>query len=241
MGPTTRTNCAGGAPSADSVEVVKRFDTEIGRAYAAVGEAEEILKKAKRNFHNSLKDAVEATVTTRDWDDLLNHVYWNHETFTSEEIADAFGLPNQRAILFFIRPVDGAACDCCHKPIPLETRTSRKGYAVRRWPTCKRCQEERAKSSWASWSEKQRQEETERQARISAAKTLSYADYLKTDWWMALRTKAYKKAGYRCQLCNNRNNIAVHHRTYERLGNEDLDDLIVLCKECHGKFHEVLK
>jgi hypothetical protein len=29
----------------------------------------------------------------------------------------------------------------------------------------------------------------------------------------------------------------VHHLTYERLGNEHLSDVIVLCLACHGKEH----
>lgn len=31
--------------------------------------------------------------------------------------------------------------------------------------------------------------------------------------------------------------LQVHHKTYRTVGNEDQDDLIVLCKDCHIKEH----
>lgn len=33
--------------------------------------------------------------------------------------------------------------------------------------------------------------------------------------------------------------LQVHHRTYERIGNEGLDDLIVVCPRCHMKIHGI--
>ncbi len=37
-----------------------------------------------------------------------------------------------------------------------------------------------------------------------------------------------------CQKCGSGSGRReVHHKTYERVGNERLDDLIVLCPECH--------
>lgn len=34
------------------------------------------------------------------------------------------------------------------------------------------------------------------------------------------------------------NNLEVHHRTYERVGNERPADVIALCKACHEKHHD---
>ena len=70
-------------------------------------------------------------------------------------------------------------------------------------------------------------------------KEMSYDQFLSSPYWKVI--SAYKKlqAGYRCQLCNSSERLAVHHRTYENHGYEieHLDDLVVLCERCHSKFH----
>ncbi len=72
-------------------------------------------------------------------------------------------------------------------------------------------------------------------------KKMPYNDYLKTDHWQKIRRKALKNARGACQLCNNKDSILnVHHRTYERRGEELLSDVIVLCQVCHEKFHNVV-
>ena len=35
--------------------------------------------------------------------------------------------------------------------------------------------------------------------------------------------------------------LELHHLTYERLGNESLEDLILLCRRCHQQEHELLR
>lgn len=67
-----------------------------------------------------------------------------------------------------------------------------------------------------------------------------YPAYLLSDHWIGVRDMMRKRAGHRCQLCNSGKAIQVHHRTYERLGEELPRDLIVLCADCHGKFHDKL-
>ena len=69
--------------------------------------------------------------------------------------------------------------------------------------------------------------------------TMPYAQYLKTDHWQAVRKAALERADHRCQTCNTPDNLHVHHRTYENRGSERDSDVIVLCKECHERFHGV--
>jgi hypothetical protein len=66
----------------------------------------------------------------------------------------------------------------------------------------------------------------------------SYRCYLESDHWRALRV-AYMAAGLpcRCLACLSPR-FQLHHRTYTRLGREQLGDLIPLCGECHTKVHE---
>lgn len=69
-----------------------------------------------------------------------------------------------------------------------------------------------------------------------------YRAYLQSDGWQVRREGALRRAGHRCQLCNGSERLQVHHRTYERVGNELPEDLTVLCFGCHRRLHQpVLK
>lgn len=46
-----------------------------------------------------------------------------------------------------------------------------------------------------------------------------------------------KYYGHKCMKCGNPNELNVHHKHYKTLGNEDIGDLIVLCKRCHNDEH----
>jgi len=121
-----------------------------------------------------------------------------------------------------------------------------------RWTNCIPCrrrqyaiekanEEERQRLRDAEYKERQRQENKEYQRREHELRTMPYAEYLKTEHWQQLRKHMYRRAGYRCQLCNDQGRLNVHHRTYERKGCEYYSDLIVLCEACHEKFHDVAK
>jgi hypothetical protein len=67
---------------------------------------------------------------------------------------------------------------------------------------------------------------------------VSYSDYLKTPEWNTRRRSKLKQADFRCQLCNaGKCELHVHHRSYESVGDEHPEDLVVLCDACHAKFH----
>jgi len=72
---------------------------------------------------------------------------------------------------------------------------------------------------------------------IRKYRNMPYAEYLQTTHWHFKRSDALKRSKYRCQLCNSTKRLDVHHRTYENLGNEEPEDLIVLCRKCHEHFH----
>lgn len=65
----------------------------------------------------------------------------------------------------------------------------------------------------------------------------SYHEYLASAQWQTTRALALSRAGHRCQVCNAPTSLDVHHRTYERLGEELPSDLTVLCRHCHTIFH----
>lgn len=65
-----------------------------------------------------------------------------------------------------------------------------------------------------------------------------YDAYIVSDVWREKRGPALERAEHRCQVCNADRHLDVHHRTYERLGDERPGDLTVLCRSCHELFHE---
>jgi hypothetical protein len=70
---------------------------------------------------------------------------------------------------------------------------------------------------------------------------MKYRDFLETPYWKTVAEHKKYKAGYRCELCNSTGSLNVHHKTYEHHGDEinNLNDLVVLCKSCHEKFHDI--
>ena len=43
-----------------------------------------------------------------------------------------------------------------------------------------------------------------------------------------------------CEICNSKNQLRVHHKDRNRQNN-DLDNLMIVCKSCHNKIHEKWK
>jgi hypothetical protein len=66
-----------------------------------------------------------------------------------------------------------------------------------------------------------------------------YRAYLESPEWRVRRQWKLDEARNRCEVCNSSEPpIDVHHRTYERLGRERQSDLVVLCRQCHDRFHD---
>lgn len=59
-----------------------------------------------------------------------------------------------------------------------------------------------------------------------------YAQYLTSPHWLLIQDLVYSAVTH-CQLCWFGHPLNIHHITYERLGNENFEDLIVLCQRCH--------
>jgi 5-methylcytosine-specific restriction endonuclease McrA len=70
---------------------------------------------------------------------------------------------------------------------------------------------------------------------------VNYQEYIASARWKRRARDTKERVGYRCQLCGKCGTDATlntHHNNYERLGDELDTDLIVLCKDCHGKYHD---
>ena len=62
----------------------------------------------------------------------------------------------------------------------------------------------------------------------------AYLRYIHSTAWHKKALKRREMDGDKCQVCG-RPADEVHHLTYERIGHEDMDDIVSLCKECHKK------
>lgn len=60
-----------------------------------------------------------------------------------------------------------------------------------------------------------------------------YTRYINSREWKLKRREVLKRDNHQCQTCLAIDNLEVHHKTYKRLGNENLIDLITLCSSCH--------
>lgn len=75
----------------------------------------------------------------------------------------------------------------------------------------------------------------------SLLKSMAYDAYLQTEHWKHKRQDALACSLWRCALCyasDKETTLHVHHRTYDRRGCEEPEDLTVLCCDCHAKFHD---
>lgn len=66
---------------------------------------------------------------------------------------------------------------------------------------------------------------------------MDYEQYIISVDWMYKRQEALYRDGYKCCLCGRNRELEVHHLTYERLGNENLEDLMTLCVRCYNDAH----
>jgi hypothetical protein len=65
-------------------------------------------------------------------------------------------------------------------------------------------------------------------------------DYQKSEHWQGVKSR-YRESDYpqRCLVCGSRD-FVLHHRSYARLGEEQLFDLVPLCQHHHEQLHELL-
>ena len=67
---------------------------------------------------------------------------------------------------------------------------------------------------------------------IQALGFKNYKDYLKSYLWKS-KAKWMKECFPNCYICGSSKRLEVHHKTYENIGNEKSQELLVLCRKCH--------
>lgn len=68
-----------------------------------------------------------------------------------------------------------------------------------------------------------------------------YQEYLRSEHWQETRKKRIIVDNGKCAICGSPNGLQVHHISYDRKGEENVDyDLITLCRSCHEAVHAVI-
>ena len=68
---------------------------------------------------------------------------------------------------------------------------------------------------------------------------MPYEIFLQTDYWKIIKQRVLWES-CKCSQCGSWKNLQIHHKTYEHRGYEHLhlEDLQVLCKDCHELVHK---
>jgi hypothetical protein len=232
------------APAMDQLEAILR---DIRETEDALQQLKSKLREMPSKIAGQIDDEESRVEAAR-------YLYWIVQELPSMEIAKAFFNTHDRGLKQIIGPAKGAIpCDRCKQPIQFKNRTHLKESidAVRKWTAeglvkypegytvlCEPCWHE----VHAIRNEKYELYSSIRSARLNELKIMTYSKYLQTPEWQERRLHHLKSADYRCQVCNSSNQpIDVHHRTYERRGEEQFKDLIALCRSCHELFHKQSK
>ena len=179
---------------------------------------------------------------------LFGELYWALPDVGAQMLAGFFGHNYRSASGDLKVPPVGTGVHCvgCGSELMAGSRTalvkiqSGERQALRRGrdipPRCDDCRKSHLDAFSLEWRER-RKREAERQRDL---RSMPYSLYLKTPEWQATRGAALKRARYACQLCKrNDATLDVHHNTYERRGSELASDLLVVCRSCHEKHHDI--
>lgn len=175
---------------------------------------------------------------------------------TTTALTDAFNISERHLMkIHDAQPVSIFSCLVCNDPLPTIGRTDllrsiwALNYVVAPGKVgeyvpaealyglfCGRCRVD----DQIDQDEQRRAEIEALYARQKELQKMSYADYLLTAEWRAVRGRKLSMANNRCELCHDTRSLNVHHRVYGRRGRELLKDLIVLCRICHQRHHDLL-
>ena len=212
----------------------------------ATAEAQRIVEEAESALWMSLVELAEHTPQAVR-EEVVTDLYWNCPELTSHQIAHAFGYKPGVLTHGVVHPFysEDLVCPTCQIPLRITSRTQLKQVlidikATERVPAgwypadCPACVEHWKHEAHKEWNA----ELAARARRRMELATMPYREYLQTPEWKARRASHLRSAGYRCQVCNAADTVLdLHHRTYERRGDERRSDLVVLCRDCHHKHH----
>lgn len=205
----------------------------VKRAELEIELIEEQCKLKKMEIRN---DVEKFMLSNSEHMTLDDHCYYYWNTNFSMEYLKKVNTFSKKQIIE--KGTNGICTDCGQETIIYPSSRSNLKMGTK-YIICGDCKKKRENKQLLSIIE-YRQDCEERQLLLEQLKSMPYKEYLCTEHWRKISYTAMKKANFKCQLCNDDKKLNVHHRTYERRGNELPTDLIVLCKNCHMKFHDIL-
>jgi 5-methylcytosine-specific restriction endonuclease McrA len=208
-----------GLPLPDQIEVLlAEHKTERDRLTAALKAEKDRLTAEMTRIIRAAKPALP----------VIAEIYWRFDEVPSTVLwpgaQGAYPIARQYPYWYW-------TCERCGAETPVTSRSELQDRRRGRLSaaSCNECRRPGAAWAEARWAE--------HQARVAELRTMPYREYLQTPEWQQRRKAALKRAGYACQVCNRKRQLHVHHRTYERRGDEYTADLIVLCDDCHALYH----
>jgi len=178
--------------------------------------------------------------------------------YADDDLADVLALDLPEAMqVWDARPISMFDClaPSCRAPIPIRNRTHLlrllraesyfglrvgAGDLVEFKTLCEMLCPSCAQGLQHRYEEQRPADLCIRQARIAELRKMPFQEYRLTPEWRARRNRVLLRAGNRCELCYASGLIDVHHRTYDRYGDELHNDLIALCRPCHQRQHGIL-
>ena len=98
-------------------------------------------------------------------------------------------------------------------------------------------------NNFSKWNNEVNQElkdlwENVKEDNYSSSRFGKYSNYIQSEKWKAIRDEVLQRDQNLCQECKSTPAVEVHHKTYDNLFNEKLEDLISVCKDCHIEIHK---
>lgn len=66
----------------------------------------------------------------------------------------------------------------------------------------------------------------------------AYNKYLQSPEWAIIKIEMRTFYGNKCQECGSKRKLHVHHKHYKNFGNEEPEDLMLVCEKCHIAIHK---
>lgn len=232
----------------DSLEAIRQAHESIIRYEAEIQGLKEKIKQEKETMNEVSRCVIQKISSSPEIADIVvAYLYWGFPGVQRDAI-DQRGMALRQDIMPISFPVEDTCSECqteyiiTHKfktrsdaqmQIGIIKRDIKRGRKF----ICTECREKLHAQRAAERDEENRA----KQERLAKLKTMPYQDYLQTPEWADTRRRALGRARFKCELCHSGSRLQVHHKTYERRGEEDNKDLIVLCRDCHAKFHDKLE
>ena len=223
-------------------EKYKMIDNYIEKLNLLIKIKDECKKKyeeAKQEIENFPKNISSDEISQDDRLKLCKFLYWNNPGIpVNIMIKELLGLKFHEITNYLKNDYNDIKCEKCSELVIFKSKQNYKDFIKYNKGLCNKCEEIERKNKIEYDLKHNAELLLEYNKKVNILKSMNYKDYLKTEHWMKIRIKSLNNAKYSCQICNNKKcQLDVHHKTYERRGEEKYNDLIVLCRDCHSLFH----